>query len=269
LHQELALAREIQQGFLPRQVEGLAMGDLEIFGQVFPARQVAGDFYDYFTDANGRLAFFIGDVSGKGMPAALFMIAVRTLIRHLAPPSTSPAETLTRLNDALAADNPSSLFVTLGHGMFDPATGEVVLASGGHPLPLLRRVDGTVEEAPIQLGRLLGFEGGNIKVADYSLKLAPGEMLVYFTDGFTEAREPVGKTMFEMERFGPLVRQFQPATSLADCVAMAKEAIEQFIQSSDLQDDLTLLLLRRKPMENTAAKKEPTDADIKLTPVPK
>ena len=100
---------------------------------------MSGDLYDFFPLADGRLAFFVGDVSGKGMPAALFMVAVRTLCRHLAPAAGSPAETLRQLNDALAADNPSAMFVTLVHGIYDPRTGAVVLASGGHPLPLLRR----------------------------------------------------------------------------------------------------------------------------------
>ena len=116
--------REIQQGFLPRQVDGLPLADLEILGRVFPARQVAGDFYDYFA-VGDRLAFFIGDVSGKGMPAALFMVAVRTLCRSLVKDGGSLVQTLIRLNAALADDNPSCMFVTLIHGLYEPASGKV------------------------------------------------------------------------------------------------------------------------------------------------
>jgi serine phosphatase RsbU (regulator of sigma subunit)/pSer/pThr/pTyr-binding forkhead associated (FHA) protein len=260
--QELAMAREIQQSFLPTKLLGFKNAPFDLYARVHPARQVSGDLYDYFPLNDGRLAFFVGDVSGKGMPAALFMIAVRTLIRHLTPASRSPSETLTELNNALAADNPSSLFVTCGHGMYDPATGEVVVASGGHPTPLLRRVDGTVEEVSVPLGRLLGFEGGNIRVADHTLTLAPGEMLVYFTDGFTEAREPVGKTMFEQERFKQVIQQFEPGASLPDCVGLAKETIEKFIKSEDLQDDLTLLILRRKQADNAEMKQGPTAVEV-------
>jgi serine phosphatase RsbU (regulator of sigma subunit) len=284
--QELGMAREIQQSYLPTKLRGFKNAPFELFARVHPARQVSGDLYDYFPVSDGRLAFFVGDVSGKGMPAALFMIAVRTLIRHLTSSSQSPSELLTRLNEALAAENPSGLFVTLGHGLYTPATGEVVIASGGHPTPLVRRADGTVEDVAVPLGRLLGFEGGNIKVADHRLVLEPGDTLVYYTDGYTEAREPAEKVMFEMERFKHLVQQFQPSVSLSDCVETSRDAIEKFIRSQDLQDDLTLLLLRRKQGEKAVSKKEvsaaditipdtagpkkePTDFDIKLKPAPK
>src|SRR6185437_13612012 len=107
-------------------------------------REVSGDLYDFFRLPDGRLAFFLGDVSGKGTPAALFMIAVRTLIRHLAPSASSPADLLLRLNKALVADNPTNLYVTLVHGVCDPHDGSVVLSLGGHPTPLLRGGDGRV-----------------------------------------------------------------------------------------------------------------------------
>jgi serine phosphatase RsbU (regulator of sigma subunit)/pSer/pThr/pTyr-binding forkhead associated (FHA) protein len=247
--QELAMAREIQQSFLPTEFGGFKKTGFELYAQVHPARQVSGDLYDFLPLPDGRLAFFVGDVSGKGMPAALFMIAVRTLTRHLAPEAGSPAETLAKLNAALAADNPSSMFVTLAHGIYQPQTGEVVLASGGHPLPLLRRVQGQVEEVQVPTGRLIGVEGGNLNLADARVRLAPGEMLVFYTDGFTEAREPVGKTMLGLERFQQVVHDFFPATPLPACVDKAKLTVEQFIRSQDLQDDLTLLLLRRLPAQ--------------------
>src|SRR5437868_15129409 len=118
------------------------MADVEIFGRVFPARQVAGDLYDYFP-VDGRLAFLIGDVSGKGMPAALFMVAVRTLCRHLVKEGGTLAQTLIRLNAALADENPSCMFVTLVHGVYESAEGKVRYISAGHPPPILRRADGT------------------------------------------------------------------------------------------------------------------------------
>ena len=120
---------------MPEELEGFPNADFEIFGCVYPARQVAGDFYDFVKVPSGRLAFFIGDVSGKGMPAALFMIAVRTLCRHLAKETELPAQMLSKLNVELADDNPRCMFVTLAHGIYDPATGHVLLASAGHPGP--------------------------------------------------------------------------------------------------------------------------------------
>src|SRR5260370_6388635 len=156
LMQELALAHAIQQGYLPDELEGFPDADFEIFGRVFPARQVAGDFFDFIKAPSGRVAFFIGDVSGKGMPAALYMIAVRTLCRHLVKEVDRPGQMLAKLNGELADDNPTCMFVTLAHGIYDPATGHVLLASAGHPAPLLRRADGSVEPVILKAGRLLG-----------------------------------------------------------------------------------------------------------------
>jgi serine phosphatase RsbU (regulator of sigma subunit)/pSer/pThr/pTyr-binding forkhead associated (FHA) protein len=245
--QELAMARDIQQSFLPTEFDIFKENGFDLFARVHPARQVSGDLYDFFPLPDGRLAFFVGDVSGKGMPAALFMIAVRTLIRHLAPTAAGPADALVKLNAALAADNPSGMFVTLAHGIYTPETGEVVLALGGHPPPLLRRPHGEVVELAMQPGRLLGYEGSKLDIHDRQVALAPGETLVFYTDGFTEAREPVGRSMFGLERFQQVVRDFSESLSLQECVDRAMLAVVQFIRAPDLQDDLTLLLLRRLP----------------------
>ena len=245
LRQELAMAQDIQQGYLPEELEDFPTTGFEIFGRVFPARQVAGDLYDYFGVTAGRLAFFIGDVSGKGMPAALFMVAVRTLCRHLAHEVGSPAQLLARLNAGLAADNPACMFVTLAHGRYDPASGDVVLSSAGHPPPLLRRADGRVETVPLRPGRLLGYDDPNVTFADLRLTLAPGEMLLFFTDGLIEARAGESKALFGSQRLAELVRTFSDGLPLAECGETIRAAIEGFTGSSELQDDLTLLLLRR------------------------
>ena len=247
LMQELALAHDIQEGFLPEQLEGFPDANFEIHGCVFPARQVAGDFFDFFRLPTGQLAFFIGDVSGKGMPAALYMIAVRTLCRHVAKEVDHPAQLLAKLNTELAADNPSCMFVTLAHGIYDPLTAEVVLASGGHPAPVLRRADGTAESIPLKPGRLLGYGDEVLKFPEMRLTLQPGDALVFYTDGFFEARAADHKTMFGPERIRALVHDFLPTRPLAECAEAAKVAIDLFTGSSELQDDLTLLLLRRLP----------------------
>lgn len=251
LKQEIALARDIQQGFLPSEFPPPSKFGYELFARVIPAREVAGDLYDFFTLPDGRLAFFLGDVSGKGMPAALFMIAVRLLGRHLASTGDSPMQTLTRLNTALAADNPSGMFVTLVHGVYEPTTGDMVLASGGHPMPLLRRADGKVEVFSFKAGRLLGYEGGKLNLTDATLKLAPGETLILYTDGFFEARSPDGAVMLGVERMQDIFAGSRAMLSLEACADEARAAIERFTGSSELQDDLTLLLLRRAPDKTT------------------
>jgi serine phosphatase RsbU (regulator of sigma subunit) len=246
LRQELAVAREIQQGYLPTDFAPVEGTGYELFARVRPAGQVSGDLYDFFRLPDGRLAFFVGDVSGKGMPAALFMVAVRTLARHLAPSSAGPADALARLNDALSADNPSAMFVTLVYGIYDARAGTVVLASGGHPRPLLRRADGRVEEVPVRNGRLLGYAAGDVGLSDLTLPLAPGETLVVYTDGFTEARSPDGMTMFGVGGLTEALGGERTGLPLERCAEELWAAVERFKGSKDLQDDLTLLMLRRR-----------------------
>ena len=245
LLQELALAHDIQEGYLPDQLEGFPDADFEIFGRVYPARQVAGDFYDFIKTPADRLAFFIGDVSGKGMPAALYMIAVRTLCRYLAKEAGQPAQLLARLNVELADDNPTCMFVTLAHGLYEPATGHVLLSSAGHPTPLLRRADGAVEDIALKPGRLLGYSHDMLHFPEVHVALEPGDTLVFFTDGILEARAGKSHEMFGIERIRALVGEFGPARPLAECADGAKATIDRFTGSKDLQDDLTLLMLRR------------------------
>jgi serine phosphatase RsbU (regulator of sigma subunit)/pSer/pThr/pTyr-binding forkhead associated (FHA) protein len=243
--QELAMAREIQQGFLPAEFAQFKDAGFELYAHVSPAREVSGDLYDFFRLDDGRLVFFVGDVSGKGMPAALFMVAVHALCRHLASGADSPAATLVRLNNALAADNPSGQFVTVAHGLYEPGTGEVVLTSAGHPLPLIRHADGSVEPLAHRTGRMVGYEIPPLVLSDKRFTLAPGELLVFYTDGFTEAREPERKTMFGLDRLRQVVAGFDATQSLQTCADRARAAIDSFIRAPEQQDDLTLLLLRR------------------------
>jgi sigma-B regulation protein RsbU (phosphoserine phosphatase) len=245
LHQELALARDIQQGYLPDELEDFPEANFDIFGRVYPARQVAGDFYDFLKTPAGQLAFFIGDVSGKGMPAALFLVAVRTLARHLAKEGRKPASTLTALNRDLADDNPNCMFVTLAHGLYDPATGEMRLTSAGHHPPLWRRAAGTVESVPLEPGRLLGYTEPHRRFTDVKLTLGSGDLLVFFTDGLVEARAPASNEQFGLERLQAAVAAVKPDLPLAKYADVIKQHLDRFTGTKDLRDDVTLLLLRR------------------------
>jgi sigma-B regulation protein RsbU (phosphoserine phosphatase) len=246
LRQELRLARDIQQSFLPADFAVFDDGDPELFARVHPAREVSGDLYDFFRLPDDRLAFFLGDVSGKGMPAALFMIAVRTLIHNLAPTIQSPAELLRRLNTALVADNPTALFVTLAHGIYDRRDGSLALALGGHPAPLLRRRDGRVVPVEAEPGVLLGCSAVDLRVNDTVLSLRPGETLILYTDGFTEAFAPGRKEMFGLDRLCEVLGGPRTPLSLEACADEASAAVRRFAGDDELQDDQTLLLLRRK-----------------------
>jgi serine phosphatase RsbU (regulator of sigma subunit) len=244
LRVEVAMARDIQRGFLPANFPQAEEG-FELFAFVEPAHEVSGDLYDFFRLSDGRVAFYVGDVSGKGMPAALFMVAVHTLFRHLTSTESGPAATLTRLDKALTADNPSDKFVTVALGLFDPRNGETVIAVAAHPAPLLRRVDGTVEEIAVRPGLPLGYGELTSRITEHRLTLAPGETLILYTDGFTEARVPGGKAVFDREHLCEIVGGPRTPLSLVACAEAARSSVSKFIGDTEQQDDLTMLLLRR------------------------
>jgi phosphoserine phosphatase RsbU/P len=245
MKRDLALAREIQEGFLPTKLPSLPGGPVDLFARVYPANQVSGDFYDYFPLDERRLAFAVADVSGKGVPAAVFLAAVRTLGRHLAHDAETPSAILQRLNDSIAADNPTAMFVTMAFGILDVTNGEVVLASGGHPPALLRRSDGKVEQVPSLPGRLLGFAKGRLPLADARFTLAPNDTLLLYSDGVTEATGPDGKAMFGVERLTNTVAALQAGQPLETWGSRLRAAAELFAGRTELNDDFTLFLLRR------------------------
>jgi len=246
LRKELAMAREIQQSFLPTNFTPVPGGGYELFATVYPAREVSGDLYDFFPLDDGRLAFFVGDVSGKGMSAALFMVAVHALNRHLALSSAGPAQTLTQLNSTLTRDNRTEMFVTLLHGIYDPASGVMSLASAGHPRPLLQRRDGSIAEVAMSTGRLLGVGEGDLELADTRLELAPGDTLILYTDGITEAPAQGEGQMFGLDRLTQVLALARSKkATLEACAERMRQAVELYVGSATLYDDLTLLLLRR------------------------
>jgi sigma-B regulation protein RsbU (phosphoserine phosphatase) len=246
LRKELAMAREIQQSFLPTDFSPLPGGGYELFATVYPAREVSGDLYDFFPLDDGRLAFFVGDVSGKGMSAALFMVAVHALIRHLTLSSSGPAESLAQLNTTLSRDNQTEMFVTLLHGIYDPKSGATWLASAGHPRPLLHRRDGSIAEVPMTTGRLLGVGEGDLELVDAHIELAQGDTLVLYTDGITEAPAQGEGAMFGRDRLAQvLMLSRTQKMSLETSAERVRQAVELYLGSSTLYDDLTLLLLRR------------------------
>lgn len=246
LRREVAIAQDIQKSFLPTNFPDPAKVGFELFARIVPAREVSGDLYDFFPLRDGRWAFFVGDVAGKGIPAALFIIAIRTLSRHVAASGTGPADTLARLNAALAEDNLTGVFVTILHGVYDPATGEVALASGGHPAPLLRRGDGSVEEVPVAAGRFLGYAEGGLQLADHRLRLEPGEMLVLYTDGFSEAHPGDTTRMFGVPRLKEALAACDAGSPLEAVADRVRAAADDFVgRGRPQQDDQTLLILRR------------------------
>jgi sigma-B regulation protein RsbU (phosphoserine phosphatase) len=177
----------------------------------------------------------------------VFMLAVRTLARHPAAAGKSPAEILGQINMALAPDNRSGIFVTVLYGTYAPDTGEVVLCSGGHPSPLIRRANGRVETVPLANGALLGVTTAEIGLADYRFTLGLDEMLVVYTDGITEAQNPRTLELFGLERLQQSLAELESGEPIRACSERIYAAVDRFSGKGELQDDETILLLRRRP----------------------
>ncbi len=184
---ELRVAREIQMGMLPRDFAGMEQSyDVEIGAALEPAREVGGDLYGVCAAAKDRLVVFLGDVSGKGIPASMFMVRAVSLARLLSREIVEPERILARLNDELAADNPSGMFVTFQCAVFEPGSRRITLANAGHCRPVLLRTGEPPRWAVGNLGTALGFEPG-LEFGRTELTLQAGDALVFYTDGVSEA----------------------------------------------------------------------------------
>ena len=232
MRRELDLAREIQRDLLPAS----PAADFPVHGLNLPALEVSGDFYDFFTLADGRIAWGLGDVSGKGMNAALLMAKTISLFRCLGKTLHSPARLLATLNNELAETASRGMFVTMAAGIYNPASGEIIFANAGHQPPLLRACTGNyreLEEASPPLGILAG-----MSYAEQSLHLAGGRLYI-FTDGVTEGHAEDG-TMLGLNGLKILLdRHCQEAG--ADQLAHVAAALQR--PGSRLHDDLTLLVI--------------------------
>ncbi|MGH7494509.1 MAG: SpoIIE family protein phosphatase, partial [bacterium] len=187
LQRELDVAREIQSAIVPRTFPPYPeRKELEIQAEMIPAREVGGDFYDFFFIDKDRLGFVIGDVSGKGVPAALFMAVSKTLLKATASTGVLPEECLGRVNGLLCLDNVSAMFVTVFYGILDLHTGEVCYCNGGHNPPLILRSGGRIESTETTGGLVLGALASSSYRAK-RLILQPGESLFLYTDGVTES----------------------------------------------------------------------------------
>ncbi|HSW05509.1 PP2C family protein-serine/threonine phosphatase [Aquabacterium sp.] len=238
LQQELAIARRLQQAILPRGAPPVPQVAIE--ATMIPAREVGGDFYDWFMLDERRLALVVADVSGKGVPAAFFMAITRTLLRSAAAFVSQPAQLLARLNDALAAENDETLFVTLFYAVLDVETGQLDSVNAGHNPPLLRRADGRVESLPSGRNPVLAAVPGLQFQAD-RCRLAPGDGLLLYTDGITEAQDAAGALFGEAALVTALAAAGpQPVQALVD-------AVRAFENGAPQADDISCVWLRYAP----------------------
>lgn len=244
---ELRVAREIQTSLLPRKFPPFPQRpEFDLHAHAATAHQVGGDFFDFWLLSDETLAVVIADVSGKGVPAAMFMAVTRTLLRNLAMTCRTPAEILERANAILLRDNEHGMFVTVFMGFYETFTGRLRYANAGHPAPLLVRGGNNGAPASVErFGTVTGTVLGAIDRQRYTVQegtLQPGDRLVFYTDGITEARGP-SKALYGSKALTSLLADTPDgsARALCDCVIGEITAY----QNGDLADDATVMVLKR------------------------
>ncbi len=241
MEQEMRIARLIQQTLLPKTLPDLP--GWRIATDYRPAQAVGGDFYDFLDLADGRLGLVIGDVTSKGVPAALMMATTRSVLRATALQLPSPGQVLGRANELLCSDMPPNMFVTCFYAVLEPATGRLAFANAGHPLPFLHR-DGGVDEL-----RATGMPLGLMSDARYEereIHLIPGERVLFYSDGLVESHDP------RSEMLGlPRLRQYVTAYP-NDETPLIDYLIAEFARFTgpdwEPEDDVTVVMLEREAL---------------------
>jgi len=239
LETEVQLARQIQKTFLPEELPRFR--DWELAARWKTARQVGGDFYDVFDLPNNHLGLFIADVADKGVPAALFMALTRTLVRAAVIENDAPADAMKRVNDLLIPDTRQGMFVTAVYGVLDMNNNELTYVNAGHNPPLWIKADGNIERLT-RTAIALGVVTGEL-VAQRTIKLEPGDNILFYTDGLTESFNYEGDFYGE-ERLTQAILANQ-CSSANDLISVVEKSLLDFVQDMPAADDLTMLVLRR------------------------
>lgn len=244
LKSDLAVAGEIQQAILPRQFPPFPKlkEQVDIFASMTPAKDVGGDFYDFFQIDDERIGFVIADVSGKGVPASLFMAVSRTLIRATGLQGIPSNECISYANKLLCNESIDTMFVTLFYGIYNYKTGEIDYTNAGHNPPYLLRHNNTVEALPLTNNFIVGvFDDYEYK--NSSLQLEPGDTLILYTDGVTEAFNEE-KKMFGESGLENTLRSV-PGADGKEIIESIIEDVKDFSGNEPQSDDITLLTLKR------------------------
>ena len=240
LQNELSVASKMQQSILPTHFPESA--HYQIFANMEPARSVGGDFFDVVSLENERIGMTVADVSDKGVPAALFMMSTRTLIKGAAIGSGGPGDVLREVNNLLFEDNETEMFVTVLYAEYNPDTGEFVYASGGHDPPLLLKADGSSTNLPLTGGIALGLLS-DLEYRQNSVFLEPGDTVVLYTDGVSEAMDST-EEQFGLERLRTALAA-DPGSDAEAANDVVFDAVSDFVGDNPASDDITCLTFRR------------------------
>lgn len=242
VQRDLDLAREMQSGLLPVIFpKPSTENKLDLHAQLIPAYEVSGDLYDFFPAPDGKLYFLVGDVSGKGVAAGLFMAVTRTLVRAESRQLLSPVDILREVNHQLVPENSALLFVTIILGLYDPATGLISYAQGGHNPAVLLKADGTAGYEPAG-GQPLGVFA-DASFGDYSVQLEPGDSLVVYTDGITEAMNDLDQPYGE-ERFLEVLGDSHHL-SAKEINQQVTIDVQRYANGAEQSDDITVMTIKR------------------------
>jgi len=238
---ELNVARQMQADMLPNTFPAFPERDeFEIYAIMQPAKEIGGDFYDFFMIDNDHLGIVIADVSGKGITAALFMVITRTLISNWARNGMNPSEVFTKVNNQLCEGNESAMFVTAWMGVLKISTGELTYSNAGHDFPLLMKSDGSFEQLQTVKNLMLAAMDG-INYKQSIIRLSPGDKLFLYTDGVTEANNINGE-QYGQSRLLTILKQTsfkKPRETLSE----VKMGIDIFANEEPQFDDITMLML--------------------------
>ena len=242
LNHDLDMAARIQQKILHQEFPVFPDDKrFDIFANMIAAKHVGGDFYDFFKYDENHLAFFIGDVAGKGMPAAIYMAVCRTMLKAIGSEVSDPAECIEKVNNMLIPESDISTFVTVFYGLLNLETGELAYCNGGHNLPYIQTKSGEVKELENVGGLLLGkFEG--VPYEMNTVQLEPGDAVVTFTDGVTEA-EDESDGFFDEQRVIEFLKK-HPGKSLESLVKGLFLEVMKFTAAAEQSDDITVLSVR-------------------------
>jgi len=239
---ELNVARSIQMSMVPKIFPAFPeVQEIEVFALLEPAKEVGGDLYDFFYIDDDHFCFVVGDVSGKGVPASLFMAVTKTLIQAKAGRRSS-AEILFQVNNELCKGNAQDMFVTVFCGILDIRTGEIEFSNAGHTKPYLYKMDGTVEVITPNAGIALGVMTDFIYYQE-KLVMSSGDALILYTDGVTEAMS-VENELFSEQRLESAVKQTTGNASAKEITYSIAEKVEEFADNAAQFDDITILVLK-------------------------
>ena len=246
---ELDMAAKIQRGMLPHDFPPFPdRTEFDLYASMDPARDVGGDFYDYFLIDDDHLCLVIADVSGKGIPAALFMMAAKIIIQSCVRLGQSAGEVLTKTNEAICSSNQAEMFITVWLGILEISTGRLTAANAGHEYPAVRKPDGSFELMKDRHGLVIGAME-DIQYHEYEITLEPGTGLFVYTDGVTEATDAENR-LFGTGRMLEALNE-EPDAAPEQVLKNVRSAVDRFVKDVEPFDDLTMLCLKYNGAKDT------------------